>query len=135
VTRLLHKGITSAAGLLVLALVLGAVSQPAQAQFMGYGAPGGYGYGYPGYGYGAYGVGYGYSMYGPIYGAYGPAGLGPNGYTLYGYGVGWYRNPYFGVGLSPLGVQSALSERYLLGRPAPVVRYRAALPPGAYRVR
>jgi hypothetical protein len=67
------------------------------------------GYGYPGMGYGYIGVGFGLGadvVYpGPIYGmAY------PFAYNSA------YWNPLFGVGLSPLGVQSYLFETRLLGR-------------------
>jgi hypothetical protein len=103
---------------------------------MGYGYPGyGYGgYGYPGYGYGGYGYGgfgFGYGYPGFAYGyssaGYGIGypgfvhGYGASGYYPYGtafpYGFSAsYANPLFGLGLSPLGVQSALAERNLLGR-------------------
>jgi hypothetical protein len=96
----------------------------------GYGSPWfGYGgYGYPWYGYGGWGYGgwgWGYPWYG--YGTIGPYGLGfaaamANPYgglflanplaLAYGFG---FANPFFGFGLSPLGVQSALIERYALG--------------------
>jgi hypothetical protein len=115
---------------------------PGSAYGNGYGYPGyalgGYGYGYPGlgYGYGGYGypgLGYGYGGYGyPGYG-YGYPGFGYGlgyGYGGYAYGTGYagflpyttplfsdpYSNPLFGLGLSPLGVQSALAERAFLGR-------------------
>ena len=100
----------------------------------GYGVPAyGYGYGYPGYGLGgfgypglAYGPGFGYPGYGYGYGYgasfyYGGPGISVGGPGPYGFvpvggpGPGIY-NPYFGVGLTPLGVESALTERYLLGR-------------------
>jgi hypothetical protein len=89
----------------------------------GYGYPG-FGYGYPGVGYGGFGYGYGYPAVGygfggglgypvglpsPAYGYYG----GPYGYGISGPGA---FNPLFGMGLTPLGVQSAQAERYLLGR-------------------
>jgi hypothetical protein len=124
-----------------LALVIVLVQpEGAKAQFIGSGGgygypgwgsgyPGGYGYGGLGYGYG--GLGYGYGPYG--YGGFGygypgfvfgypPVGVG---YTLPGtiYGIGnpylytpglW--NPLFGVGLTPLGVQSYMVETQLLGR-------------------
>ncbi len=79
--------------------------------------PRGYGYGYPA----AYAAGggfplYGYPNLGVGYPGFGYAfGGNPyiNGYLLPGQA---YPNPLFGVGLSPLGVNSALTERYLLGR-------------------
>ncbi|HZW30226.1 MAG TPA: hypothetical protein VFF52_05920 [Isosphaeraceae bacterium] len=89
---------------------------------MGYGYPGmgygfaGMGYGFAGMGYGYPGMGYGYPGYG-----YGPgAGLAYPG-AVYGFGYpgpyAWgYGNPLFGVGLSPLGVQSYLYETRVLGR-------------------
>jgi hypothetical protein len=88
---------------------------------LGYGGLGygGFGYGYPGYG----GFGYGY----PGYGGYGYDGLGYGGYGYGGVsalgGVGYPGisglNPYFGFGLSPLAVQSAIVERNVLGRTTP----------------
>jgi hypothetical protein len=116
---------------------------PARAQGFGYGGYAGYpglgyggygygGFGYPGYGYGGYGYGgYGYGGYPGFYGGgftpsmigYGPGYMFPTygygmGYnTGYGFGyTGGYYNPMFGVGLTPLGTQSALYERYYLGR-------------------
>jgi hypothetical protein len=103
------------------------------AQLPGYGWGGGYpgvGFGYPGVGYGYTGVGYSYPAFGYGYPAFG------YGYPAFGYGLGsglaypgpvWsvgypfpynpaYGNPLFGVGLSPLGVQSYLFETRLLGR-------------------
>jgi len=79
---------------------------------------GGYGSGYPGLGFG---YGYGYPAYGPApayaaYPYYGPPGF------LAGYTGPGSVNPYFSVGLSPLAVQSALGERYTLGRTGPAVR-------------
>jgi hypothetical protein len=129
---------------LTLALLV-APAAPAHAQFYGYGygygygipgvgAP--YGYGVPGYGYGfGYpGFGYGYPAYygGFGYGApglgYGVAGTYPG---IYGYGPsgpGDY-NPLFGAGLTPLGVNSALTERYILGRG--LATYTRGYGPGA----
>jgi hypothetical protein len=109
---------------LVLA-VLVALPGLAKAQYGGYGWGYGYpAYGYAGYGYPAYGyAGYGYPAYGyavPGYG-YGTPGFGYGnfysypGFSPYGYSAA-YANPLFGVGLTPLGVQSALAERNLLGR-------------------
>jgi hypothetical protein len=70
----------------------------------GYGYPGfGFGYGYPGFGFGGFSYGYG-SAY---------SGLTP--YSLYLDTPGSY-NPLFGLGMTPLGVQSAIAERYVLGR-------------------
>jgi hypothetical protein len=83
----------------------------------GYGYPGfGYGYGVPGYGYGVpvYGYGYGVPVYGSTY-----SGLNYPDYGYPGYfplGPSGAQNPLFGLGLTPLGVQSALTERSLLGR-------------------
>jgi hypothetical protein len=127
---------------LTLALVFHALpATEARAQFygypgmgggMGYGYPGlggGFGYGYPGlgggmgYGYPGMGVGFGYGYpgmgggFGYAGGYYG-GGFGYGASPIYGYGnpgPGVY-NPMFGVGLTPLGVNSALSERYVLGR-------------------
>ena len=94
----------------------------------GYGMPGygyagmGYGYGMPGYGYG---MGYGYVM--PGYG-YGMGGYGFPGTGIYygypafaGFGYGGiatspYLDPYFGLGLTPLGMHSYFTESNLLGR-------------------
>ena len=104
----------------------------------GYGYPaygyGGFGYGYPGMGYGGYGYGYPGLNYNFGYGyGYPGLGFGYGGYSLSvpGFGfwgnspyntlgfAGVYPNPLFGLGLTPLGVNSALGERYLLGRGAP----------------
>jgi hypothetical protein len=111
-------------------------ASPVWAQFLGYGYgyPSygfGYGYGWPGYGgaydYGYPGLGYGYGLgyggYPAFGGAYSFGAPGPSYVTPYaplgiyngGPGPGVY-NPLFGVGLSPLGVNSALAERYTLGR-------------------
>ena len=97
----------------------------------------GYGYGYPGYGMGYGGMGYGGMGYGysgmggfyPGYGyGYGYGTLYPNitaGYALgYAPGVPYagpamsspYTNPLFGLGLTPLGVQSYFTESNMLGR-------------------
>jgi hypothetical protein len=131
--------------ILTLAMVI--VLVPAKdvgAQFMayggGYGFPAmGYGYGYPGlgYGYDYPGLGYGYAPY-----AYGGFGYGYGyGYPGYAYGLGYpgnfygldnpgfytpgLMNPLFGVGLTPLGVQSYQFETRLLGRvPRSATRYR-----------
>ncbi|AGA28855.1 hypothetical protein [Singulisphaera acidiphila] len=111
-----------------LVLTVPATRSSAQAYGYGYGYPGfGYGYGYPGFGYG-----YGYPSMG-YYGYGGGLGFGLGlgyGYspTSYGYfgnayppglqapfisGVG-DTNPLMGLGLTPLGVQSALAEGTLL---------------------
>ena len=106
----------------------------AGAQYPGYGWGGGYpgvGYGYPGVGFGSPGMGYGYPGVG-----YGFPGFG-YGYPAFGYGVAagpaypapvyvagfpspftyWGSwDPLFGVGLTPLGVQSYLYETRVLGR-------------------
>jgi hypothetical protein len=95
---------------------------------LGYPGMGFGGVGYPGMGYGGLGMGYG----GLGFGGFGAAGFGAAtgfptlgagfvGYNPYGYG-GYYANystPMFGLGLTPLGVNSALTERYLLGRGLP----------------
>ena len=90
----------------------------------------GYGYGYPAYGMGYGGMGYGYPGMGGFYPGYeyGYGTLYPNitaGYAL-GYSPGLpyagpamsspYTNPLFGLGLTPLGVQSYFAESNLLGR-------------------
>ena len=121
-----------ALGFLVIGGTLVA-ARPSEAQFIGsssgsnsrhaapfsLGVGPGFGYGYGngfGGGYGGAGVAYPPYLYG--YPAYGY----PPGYGL-GMGYGWTgpgsSNPLFGVGMTPLGVQSALSERYLLGRGLP----------------
>jgi hypothetical protein len=126
----------SACALTVVAALLILSPSPARAQFFGagwgYGYPGygygyfGYGYGYPGYGYGypSYGYGYGNPWYGGFYPGYGSAFAPPA--IAYGYGPALpyagplfaspYANPLFGLGLSPLGVQSYFTEANLLGR-------------------
>src|SRR4051812_34605090 len=83
---------------------------PVRAQFVGYGygIPA-YGYAFPAYGYGypafaSYGYpGFGYGFYGSGFFYTGPAVNAGFGGLGYGYG---YPNPYFGVGLTPLGVNS-----------------------------
>src|SRR5258708_4988758 len=113
--------------------LLAAGVQSVKAQYFGSGYPGyGYGSGYPGYGYGGYG-GYGVAGYPYMLGAYGyGSGLYPGytyGYTAFngvipGYNMGmpygWTGpgswNPLFGVGTTPLAVESALTERYMIGR-------------------
>ena len=141
--QLRRRFLMAAVRTLALALVLTFLSATqARAQYgMGYGGYGayggmgygGYGMGYGGMGYGGYG-GYGGMGYGGIgYGGYG--GIGNGGFNGYGYGgLGYYGlgagylppgysagyiNPLFGVGLSPLGVQSALGDRALRGNLAP----------------
>ena len=122
------------------AFLLAAPATGAQAQFVGYGMPGyGYGYGYPGFGLGypAYGnMGYGFGGGFPAFppGAYygGPAitvaaPYAPFGVAYGGTGPGAY-NPLFGLGLTPLGVNSALAERSLLGRGV------SGIAPGTYRI-
>ncbi|SIN72921.1 hypothetical protein SAMN05444166_0483 [Singulisphaera sp. GP187] len=119
----------------ILALALLVLIVPAtrsRAQGFGYG-----GYGYPGYGFG-YGYGFppgGYYGYGGALGFGGGLGFGyvPTSYGYFGNayppglqaplisGVG-DTNPLMGLGLTPLGVQSALAEGTLLrGARAPIV--------------
>jgi hypothetical protein len=135
------------AGAVLILTLLAVQTPPAQAQIIGYrgiaypgygfdyGYPGygNFGFGYPGFGYGyfggfpAYGYGYGFGFDYPGYASmpFGPFGPG-------------YSNPLFGLGLTPLGVQSALGERYILGRGLPAagqVTVRPATPstsPGTY---
>ena len=118
--------------ILGLAIIVIAAGK-AGAQYPGYGWGGGYpgaGYGYPGFSYGYPGFGYGYPGFG-----FGNPGFG-YGYPAFGYGwgagaaypgpvyvagypspyLGGYWDPLFGVGLSPLGVQSYLYETRALGR-------------------
>jgi hypothetical protein len=90
----------------------------------------GYGYGYPAYGMAYGGIGYGYPGFGGFYPGYG-YGYGtlyPNitAANVLGYSPGLpyagpalsspYTNPLFGVGLTPLGVQSYFAESNMLGR-------------------
>ena len=106
-----------------------------------YGNP--YGYGYPGLSYGAMGFGYGYPAmgygmgmgYGGMGMGYGGMGMGYGGmgmgygYPAMGYAYGYpgvsyagpmiaspYANSLFGVGLSPLGVNSYFTEANQMGR-------------------
>ena len=116
--------------------ILGTASAPAQAQFPAYGG-GGFGVAYPGWGYDGFygypGMGYGYGMMGygypamggGFYGGYGYPGFayGGPGFEYYGFGYGnpgFYTpglmNPLFGVGMTPLGVESYLYETQVLGR-------------------
>ena len=112
-------------------LVLALPSSRAQAQYFGYGYPGygfgsgfgfpgaGFGYGDPGYGFGYPALGgYGYPGFGFGYGGLAPGIALPGTLIpIYGYGgvgPGAY-NPMFGLGLTPLGTNSALMERYMLG--------------------
>jgi hypothetical protein len=130
---------------LTLALVIVLMpSREADAQMVGFGAAVGYpsvgvyngypmvnypfssfGNVYPGMGYG---VGYGGMGYGMGYGVmgYGYPGFGYGaGYAGY-YGTGW-RNPMFGVGLTPLGTQSYMMETRLFNRvPRVSPAYRSA---------
>jgi hypothetical protein len=115
---------------LPIAIVL-VSSSTASAQFFPYGGMGAYGYGpgwgyggfygYPpmGLGYGGFGYGYGYPAWGYGYPAMGAGFYGTYGYPTYGY-PGLYTpalsNPLFGVGLTPLGVQSYMYETQVLGR-------------------
>ena len=96
---------------------------------VGFGSPG-MGYGFPGVGYGFPGFGYGYPAFGYGVAAAGPAYPGPvyvagfpSPFTYWG---SW--DPLFGVGLTPLGVQSYLYETRVLGRVprAPAGSYSAA---------
>ena len=129
--------LTKVFGGAALALALGILpAATARGQLMGYGGMGyggmgygGMGYGYPGMGYGGMGYGYpgfGYGGYG--YGGYGyglPVGGSGYGYGYPGFGYGYFpflpglSNPLFGVGMTPLGVQSALFETNVLGRGRP----------------
>ncbi len=115
---------------------------------MAVGYPGwGYGgfYGYPGIGYG--GFGYGYPMaavpygYGYGYGYPAYAYGGYPGFQYYGFGYGnpgFYTpglaNPLFGVGMTPLGVQSYLYETQILGRRSMALKKRR-MPAAARRER
>jgi hypothetical protein len=122
-------------------VLLAVLTPTSKAQIIGY--PG-LGYGYPGYGYGFMGFGYpgyGYGFFGgfPAYGFDAGFGYPSYAYVPYGpFGPG-STNPLFGLGLTPLGVQSALGERYLLGRGLSVtgrVTVRPTTPsisPGTYR--
>jgi hypothetical protein len=125
----------------LVVLTLATTPQTARAQFPGYGwGFGGMGYGYPAFGYGMYGSPYG--MYGSPYGfgypgggfGYGAMGYGYGipgygyGYPGLGYGMGYGYgywapalaygnfNPLFGVGLTPLAVESYNIETNVLGR-------------------
>jgi len=125
---------------LILALTILLVSSgTASAQFPAYGGGGmavgypgwGYGgfYGYPAMGYGGFygypGMGYGYGGigYGGMGYGYGGIAYGYPGFQYYGFGYGnpgFYTpglmNPLFGVGMTPLGVQSYMYETQVLGR-------------------
>jgi hypothetical protein len=137
-----HKQSLNATRIVAFALlVLIVPASRSQAQGYGYGAYGypgyGYGYGGPGFGYG-YGAGYGYGY--PVGGYYGYGGafgfgLGvgysypPVSYNYFGNGYPGVQaplvsgvgdlNPLFGLGLTPLGVQSALAERNLINASRP----------------
>ena len=110
------------AGAALILALLTVQTPSAQAQVVGYGGIGypgyGFGYGYPGFGNFGY-PGYGYFGGFPAYG-YG-LGFGYPGYAAMPFGPfgPGDSNPLFGLGLTPLGVQSALGERYLLGRGLP----------------
>src|SRR5271157_1574763 len=113
-----QRGFSQAFILIVAALVF--APGTARAQFPGYG----WGYGFPGYGYG-YASPFGYGMPGYGYGmGYGPPGIGIYyGYpaaAAFGYGspiaTSPYLNPFFGLGLTPLGTHSYFTEMNLLGR-------------------
>ncbi len=111
----------------------------------GYGIGYGYGFGMPGFGYG---MGYGYGM--PGYGLGVGYGNGVPGLGIYygspAFGVvgsgspivnSPYLNPLFGVGMTPLGLQSYLTESNLLGRGqlGAALRARAREQQGYYRGR
>ena len=124
--------------------------------FPGYGMYGGYGWGFPGmgmgygFGYPAMGFGWGYPMMGgfgfggPMMGGFGFGGpmMGDYGYGYgYPFGAGYpgfaytgallsnpYTNPLFGVGLTPLGVNSYYTEMNLLGRGQVRAAARAGAP-------
>jgi hypothetical protein len=144
--------------LALAAALVGLTSAGARGQFMGYGGFGygypAYDYGgldyggvYPGYGYGGMGyggMGYGGMGYGGI-GGFGFGGFGWGGYPvptgIYGTGYsGIYPaaayggfgpgvvNPLFGLGLSPLGVQSTLAETAIIRGSGVYVRRPAAVP-------
>jgi hypothetical protein len=122
----------------------------------GYGMYGGYyGYGYPAYGYPGFGYGFGNPAFGYAFPAYGygfgfPAygfgygyGFPAYGFPAYGVGFGYgfpagyaygglpfaapYLNPLFGVGTSPLGLQSFVTESNLFGRAQLAADQRARL--------
>lgn len=153
----LPNSIRNAIRILGLACLVSVVpAAHARAQVFGYGGYGGYpgyGYGYavPGVGIGAPGLGFGYGYGFPPGGYYGYGGAvgfgGGLGFayppTSYGYfgnayppgllpplvsGVG-DTNPLMGVGLTPLGVQSALAEGALRRGAQPPVA--GAVRPGA----
>lgn len=95
---------------------------PGYGFYGGYGMYGGYGLGFPGMGFG-YGLGFPGMGYGagivPGYGyGYGyPFGLGYPGFAYTGSLLSNpYTNPLFGVGLTPLGVNSYFTEMNMLGR-------------------
>lgn len=140
------------AGLALILALLAVRTPTARAQVVGYGGiayPGpGFGFAYPGHGFPGYIAGippYGYG-YAVGYPAVDYLGVGYPGYVGVPYGPfgPGYANPLFGLGLTPLGVQSALGERYLLGRGLPAagrVEVRPVPPssggpgagPGTYR--
>ena len=121
-----------------------------------YGSP--YGYGYPGMGFGYGAMGYGYPAvgYGVNLGYPGMGYGGGFGYGAMNYGMGYgfpgmgytfgypgvpyagpsisspYANSLFGVGLSPLGVNSYFTEANLMGRAQLRADRRAGAP--VYRV-
>ncbi len=102
----------------MVALVLVALAvtpQAARAQFPGFGWGG---YGYPGMGYGWGGYGYPGMGY-----AYGYPGVNYAGPLI----ASPYANSLFGVGLSPLGVNSYFSEANLMGRAQLRANQRAAM--------
>jgi len=113
-------------------LVLAVAAAPARAQgFGGYGYPGyGPGWGfpvgvYPGFPYTVAGVGYGQPFY---YGGY--PGYGLANPTAIAAATSY--NPMFNVGLSPLAVQTVLTERSLFGNyTGPFPAASAVYGPGA----
>lgn len=136
------RGVAQAFVLIVAALVF--APEAARAQFPGYG----WGYGFPGYGYPAYPGPYGFGT--PGYGLGVGYGNGVPGLEIYygspAFGVAGsgsplvnspYLNPLFGVGMSPLGSQSYLTESNLLGRGqlGAALRARAREQQGYYRGR
>ncbi len=112
---------------LAVAILLGCCAgKSAQAQF--FGPPpiyGGFGGGFGGFGGGFGGFGGGYGGFGG-YGNFGPLPFSPTPFPFtpvppFGYFGGIGTHPLYGMGLTPIGVQSALGELSL--------RNRSMLPP------